>query len=82
MKKQKLTPWIDGGKFVPFHVGEYNASFVRNKDTLRWWNGCEWSSSYREKDDEYFKKERRSKTVDKSIIRILDIDFRGLAVKP
>lgn len=59
MSKNKLTPWFDGSKFVPYHVGEYNASFFKIEETYRWWDGFNWSIPYNGSDSfarEYSKK--------------------------
>lgn len=76
-KKPKLTKWFDGSKFVPFHVGEYNASMFFDSDLLRWWDGESWSVAYYKTEPECKKCEFR---IMKS--QSIHINFRGLAVKP
>ena len=73
--KPRMTKWFDGSKFVPAHVGEYNASFFNNKNMRRWWDGKIWSSPYFYPiDDSGLKKIRMIKTRS-------NINFRGLKDK-
>ena len=55
-KKPKLTKWFDGSKFVPFHVGEYNASPIGSNEIFRWWNGSNWSLGYYQTESDIRKK--------------------------
>lgn len=77
-KKPKLTKWFDGSKFVPYHVGEYNASPHAFGFIFRWWDGARWSYPYFQDSSEDAKKNSRSLKENP----ILPIHFRGLAQKP
>ena len=73
-KQLKLTDW---SRENPQRVGEYNASTVRDPDTLRWWNGKHWSLPYMPRDPEQLKRRcRRDRT------RMTGIEWRGLVEEP
>ena len=78
-KKPKLTKWFDGSKFVPYHVGEYNARIYKADGVLRWWNGESWSQWYLETDSienkNYWRKSN-AWCIENEIF------WRGLAQKP
>ena len=77
-KEEDLTEWFDGSKFVPCHVGEYQASVSKWPDILRWWNGEHWSEPYNRtntnSEKNFFRKNKE--------IENANIHFRGLKVKP
>lgn len=77
-KKPKLTQWFDGSKFVPYHVGEYNAGIMRFPDVFRWWDGKCWSDPYR-KDDSI---KSKNIAIQQKLVTKSPIHFRGLAQNP
>lgn len=45
MMSKQFTRWFKPSE-KPVRVGEYNASMVKDKDILRWWDGSSWSLAY------------------------------------
>lgn len=76
MSEQSFTEWFPAS-VNPVHIGEYNASCVRDPTVLRWWNGRHWSIDYRSEHAEVTRVEcRKVRTI------AAGIEWRGLAKEP
>lgn len=72
MSEQELTEWFPA-EIKPVHIGEYNASYLRNPFVRRWWNGQRWSTDYSNDRDESEKEMLRQIPTEST-----DIEWRGL----
>lgn len=73
-----LTPWFPPG-VNPVHVGVYNASALKDKRVLRFWNGKYWSKDFSDRDSEVFVAHAKARA---SYWIAEIIYWRGLAVQP
>jgi hypothetical protein len=55
-----LTEWFNGDKDIPYHVGEYIASYHMADCVYRWWDGTQWSRSYTRDNPEKYKAMQRA----------------------
>lgn len=71
-RQAEMTAWFPP-EIKPVHIGEYNASCLRNPFIRRWWNGSYWSVDYRSDHPEELKMKCRTERT-----LTTGIEWRGL----